>query len=337
MIESHKLLTIAIPTYNGGKTIESMLDILLPQIDDRVEVLISDNCSSDNTQIIVSKYLTKYPFIKYIRNKYNIGADRNFLQCMYAAKGMFTMLLSDDDILVENALEKILEFLEKNYFVSLVFLNTISFKDRYVDISHCNVFTEFSKYIEKDIVTTDKFVFMEYVGRQWGFTSSFLWNTNRFREIKNPEKFYGTFWLQSYIHILCSNRETDKLGIIAGPCVAAGGYGIIPNFDACDVEVISFKKMIDFASEIGGYNKKQLTDMWLWKICFVLKRRIIKERSIGICVTSSHKLFSCLKKYPYVWFHLFPYLLVPSFVCKIIVYFVRYWQKRPFNTCVNRE
>lgn len=44
-----KLLTIAIPTYNGARTIASMLNILLPQVDERVEVLVSDNCSTDNT------------------------------------------------------------------------------------------------------------------------------------------------------------------------------------------------------------------------------------------------------------------------------------------------
>ena len=50
-----KLLTIAIPTYNGSKTISDMLNILLPQVDDRVEIIISDNCSTDNTEDIIRK------------------------------------------------------------------------------------------------------------------------------------------------------------------------------------------------------------------------------------------------------------------------------------------
>ena len=49
------LLTIAIPTYNGSKTIRNMLDLLLPQCNDQVELLISDNCSTDNTEVIIDE------------------------------------------------------------------------------------------------------------------------------------------------------------------------------------------------------------------------------------------------------------------------------------------
>ena len=42
-MDNEKLLTIAIPTYNGANTISNMLEILLPQCDERVEILISDN------------------------------------------------------------------------------------------------------------------------------------------------------------------------------------------------------------------------------------------------------------------------------------------------------
>ena len=52
-MDNEKLLTIAIPTYNGAKTIANMLEILLPQCDERVEVLISDNASTDDTKLII--------------------------------------------------------------------------------------------------------------------------------------------------------------------------------------------------------------------------------------------------------------------------------------------
>lgn len=332
-----KLLTIAIPTYNGSKTISDMLNILLPQIDDRVEVIISDNCSTDNTADIIRKYLQKYKYIRYIRNKKNIGADRNFLQCMLLASGKFCMLLSDDDILVEGALTKILCFIEENPNVSLAFLYTVSFKDKYIDIMHCKNFKEYSRKPLNNIVTTDKKEFFSYVGRQWGFTSSFLWNTERCKNIEKPEKFFGSYWLQSYIHILCSNNKNDKLGIIAGPCIAAGGYGIIPNYDAYEVEVVSFKKMLDFAHAKAGYDNEQLIKLWLWKVCFILKRTLIKERGSGKKITSFKNVFKYLKKYPYVWIHLFPYLLLPESLCKIILKIVRKKEKRNFDSYVNRE
>ena len=115
------LLTISIPTYNGSKTISKMLDVLLPQCDARVQVLISDNASTDNTKSVIESYRSIYPMIKYIRNDRNIGPDSNFLQCLELAEGKYTLLLSEDDILMENKLSLILSFLNKNESMSLVY------------------------------------------------------------------------------------------------------------------------------------------------------------------------------------------------------------------------
>ena len=114
------LLTIAIPTYNGSRTIRNMLDLLLPQCNAQVELLISDNCSTDNTEQIINEYKSKWTYIEYHRNETNIGPDANFLQCMQMARGCFTWLVSDDDIVMEGAVEKVLEYLSKHKDVGLV-------------------------------------------------------------------------------------------------------------------------------------------------------------------------------------------------------------------------
>ena len=331
-----KLLTIAIPTYNGEKTISDMLELLLPQVDDRVEIIISDNCSTDDTYDIINKYIKKYQFIKYIRNKTNIGADRNFLQCILLSKGKFNMLLSDDDIIVEGGVGKILNFLEKYPDVSLVFLHTLSFLDKYRSIENCCLLKH-SAIPHRDICTTDKKEFMSFVGRQWGFMSSFLCRTDLCKKVKNPGRFLDSYWLQSYIHAFCAKGEDTKLGIICGPTVAAGGYGIIPNFDSYEVEVASYKKMLDFACDEAGFDKKQLNNLWLWRSCYILKRVVIKEKAVGKHLTSVDKVFHTLKDYPYAWVNLFPFLIMPDFICKLILKLVRFKQKRKFVSYIHRE
>lgn len=335
-MKSRPILTIAVPTYNGSNTIGFMLDILLPQINEKIEVIISDNCSTDNTVQIISTYIKKYPFIRYIRNERNLGADSNFLQCMRLAKGKYTLLISDDDIIIEDAVEKICDFLDENPEVTLAYLDTVEFKDRYIDKKHTTRFKDKSKPVLRNICTKDKFEFISYVGRQWGFTSSFLWNTDKCKTIKNPELYYGTYWLQSYIHIGCSTEKDSLLGMIAGPCIAAGAYGIINNYDIAEIEGIYYKKMLDYACETAGYNLKQLEKLWVWKICFLASRSIIKERSIGTKKTSEKKLFCILNKYPYAWIHLFPVFLLPDFVCKYILIIVRKKQGRKQLSYINR-
>lgn len=333
--EYQPLLTIAVPTYNGAKTIRNMLNILLPQVDERVEVLISDNCSIDETPQIIEDYKKKYPLIQTFRNETNLGPDENFLKCARLAKGKFTLLFSDDDILIEGSLRHIISFLEENGEVSLVFLYTVGFRDRYIDSEHCQKFIKYSKEPRADFCTTDKKDFIKYVGRQFGFLSSFIWATGRFQKIKNPEKFFNSYWLQGYLQILCSDKVTDLLGIIAGPCVAAGHYGIIANYDSAKVEVL-YKKMLDYAVRIAGYDRKQLNRLWLWHVCFLTRRAIIKENSIGVHITSKKLLFKTLCQYPYAWFHLFPFMLIPASVCRVILNIVRKLQGRSFTSFVNR-
>lgn len=311
------LLTVAIPTYNGEATISNMLDRLLPQCDSRVQVLISDNASKDQTESVIQKYLEKYPFIKYVRNEKNIGPDSNFLQCMELAEGKYTWLLSDDDILMEGKLEIILEFLSCDEEISLVYLNAKGFHERYIDEEHCE-FYQRAIYDHTSFVTIDKKKFMAYAGRMWGFLSCFVCLTEAFKSLSNVDCYKGTNWLQSYIHILCAEYGEKKLGVISEPCIGAGIYSIVSNFDSARVDGVTYREMLDFAIA-HGFDRKQLDDLFIWRICFISKRSIVKEKASGVCRTNVKALIRCTKKYPYAWVMLYPYLLAPKWLCKIAV------------------
>lgn len=328
------LLTISVPTYNGSKTISNMLDVLLPQCNGQVQVLISDNASTDNTKEIIENYCMKYPQIKYIRNEKNIGPDSNFLQCMELAEGKYTLLLSDDDILMEGKLQLILNFLKYNEDISLVYLNAKGFHEKYIDEAHCEFYNR-AIYDNKEFVTSDKVKFMNYAGRMWGFLSCFICLTEAFKSIDNCEKFKKTNWLQSYIHILCSEYGNKKLGVISNPCIGAGIYSIVSNFDSARVDGITYREMLDFAVK-HGFDCKQLDDLFIWRICFISKRAIVKEKASGVRKTDVKTLIHCTKKYPYAWAMLYPYILAPTWICKIAV---RVNEKKKYNERLhlNRE
>lgn len=312
-----KLLTIAVPTYNGSGTIKNMLDILLPQCDERVEVLICDNASTDGTGDIIKDYIVKYPFIRYICNKKNIGPDSNFILCMTAGAGKYTLLLSDDDILVENSLKDILDFLKTNEDMGLIYLNALGFYEKYVDAAHCERYQR-AIYDNKMFSTTDRKLFMEYAGRMWGFLSCFICLTEAIKSVKNVEQFKGTNWLQSYIHILCSNYGEGRMGVISKPVIAAGIYNIISNFDSAVVDGVNYRKMLDFAVD-HGFDKKQLDNLFVWRICFIAKRAVVKEKAAGVKKTDLKTLFNCTKQYPEAWIKLYPFICAPSWLCKVAV------------------
>lgn len=334
MQENRPILTIAIPTYNGSKTISNMLNILLPQCDNKVEIIVSDNCSTDDTPQIIAEYRKKYPCIKMIRNEKNIGADGNFLQCMLQASGKYTMLISDDDIIVEDAISKIVSFLTFHPEVSLAYLDSVAFKDNYVDVASCHSYSRLRNF-SKSYTTTDKTDFFSCCERLFGFTSSFVWSTQRIHEIEYPQKYFNTYFLQAYMCIRCSDRPDDVLGLIHGPCVAIGEYGIIGNYDVALVEGVFYHKMMEEAIQCG-YPRDQFEKWYEWKLCFLCRNAIIKEKAVNQKRTTAKSVFVASIKHPRTWLRLYPLLLLPRWFCCIVLSIVRKKQGRQFASYVNR-
>lgn len=319
-MKKRPLLTIAIPTYNGAKTIENLLNLLLPQCTPEIEILISNNCSTDNTNEIIECYRDKYPFIKNHLNEKNIGPDANFLQCMKMATGKFTWLVSDDDVVIDGSVCKILDFLTKYDEVGLVYLTTVDFRGKFETVDKCTVHTPI---LSNDICTTNKEEFMKYARQYWGFMSSFICNTDKFGRIANPEQYYGTYWLQSYIHALCAKGDSCQLGLVKGPCVGAGIYINTANFDSALINGLYYRKMLDFMVSEVGFSEKQLDALYVWRICLLGRHDILKEKASGIHKLNIKVLFGCTKHYWQAWITLYPIFLVPSFICKPAFSFYR--------------
>ena len=109
-----KILSICMPTYNRGAVLDGALEALekaLKQIDSsEIELVISDNCSPDNTKEVVQKYKEKgLPISTYIRNEENLGIIGNIKQCFKLAKGKYVWVLGDDDYIRQDTLKIILD------------------------------------------------------------------------------------------------------------------------------------------------------------------------------------------------------------------------------------
>ena len=121
-------LTVAIPTYNRSEYLPKALDSVLQQINvnniGMLEVLISDNNSTDNTVEVVNRYIEKYPdVITYHKNPENIGFDRNIDMLFKKAKGEYVWILSDDDALSNTAISDVVGIVSKYGKLSVIFTN----------------------------------------------------------------------------------------------------------------------------------------------------------------------------------------------------------------------
>jgi abequosyltransferase len=112
-------LSICIPTYNFGKFIGQTLDSILPNLRDGVEVVILDGGSTDDTAVIVEKRQREFPQIKYHRQEFRGGIDRDIAKVVNLANGKYCWLFSADDIMMSNAVDKVINSIQSNVDVYL--------------------------------------------------------------------------------------------------------------------------------------------------------------------------------------------------------------------------
>lgn len=110
-------LSICIPTANRKKELAIQIETLINQaksnnIIDKIQIVIGDNTDREDQQI--DPLLLKNTCIKYIRNEGNLGYAKNVNNVLKNADGDFAWLLSDDDVLLENALIRIFDAVINN-------------------------------------------------------------------------------------------------------------------------------------------------------------------------------------------------------------------------------
>mgnify|MGYP003779695595 FL=1 len=115
------LLSICIPTYNRAELLDYVLNGIFSQCNEdilqKIEVVVSDNDSKDETWKIVDTYLTKYKYnLQYHKNLTNIWSNKNVIKVTEYAQWKYIRLLADDDCLTDFALEYVLDIIKKTDF-----------------------------------------------------------------------------------------------------------------------------------------------------------------------------------------------------------------------------
>lgn len=117
------LVSVIMPVYNAGDFLMEAIESILNQTYHNFELIIIDDCSTDNSLSIINSYKSKYPEkIKVVKTKKNLncGGDRCANKGLKYAKGKYVARMDADDIAHPKRLEKQVAFLEKNPSIFLV-------------------------------------------------------------------------------------------------------------------------------------------------------------------------------------------------------------------------
>ena len=212
-------LSICIPTYNrSGHLLECVQNILSAagEYSHQIEIVISDNASTDDTKAKGEELQSKYHFIKYHRNETNV-IDKNFFIAAGLAGGDYLWILGDDDRIEENAIEEVFEKIRAGYNLIVVnhsiWLNQFSqeFKKKAIPLA-------------KDIVFINSNKLLSVLGPRLGFISSVVIKRDIF--LKVPSFEYESFYEYGYsfmTSVYFAVRQDCRACFIAKPLVKQTG------------------------------------------------------------------------------------------------------------------
>lgn len=130
-------LSIIIPNYNKGEYIEECLNSIINQNYSDYEIIVIDDCSTDNSLSILEKFNKKYEFITLIKHNYNKNGSNTRNEGIEIAKGDYILFFDSDDILEPNILKICMKkIIETN--ADLLIANYYNLKDskKAIDINN---------------------------------------------------------------------------------------------------------------------------------------------------------------------------------------------------------
>jgi glycosyltransferase involved in cell wall biosynthesis len=202
------LVTIAIPTFNrANKYLKQAIECSRSQTYKNIEIIVSDNCSTDNTEEVVKSF--NDPRIRYFRQTSNVGMLNNENFCVDSASGEFFLLLCDDDMIDEDLVEACLDAANYDTNVGVILTGTRVIDEAGVVLSESRN--------NGSGLSTKEFFLAWFEGKVPLYLCSTLYNT---RELKGIGGFRSKMAL--YEDVVALVQLASRFGRVDVPEVKAG-------------------------------------------------------------------------------------------------------------------
>jgi glycosyltransferase involved in cell wall biosynthesis len=183
----------------------------------QVEVVISDNASTDNTTAIVKEFQNKFANIKYFRNETNLGFDRNILNIIEKSEGEYCLTIGDDDGFFPGSFSYILNKI-KTMGAPYYIINSWGYDHElvYPILSHPNMQTD------KDILYESLTEYVRTINKKGDLLGavcglSHIFHRDEWMNFENKEQYIGTNVI--YFHISLSVFKNSRCAILAEPII----------------------------------------------------------------------------------------------------------------------
>lgn len=307
------LLSICIPTYNRSACLRVCLESILQSaegIQDQIEILISDNDSTDDTNSVASKFSAQYPCIRYDRNSRNLGCERNVYKVVSSTATEYIWIVGDDDKIAPNAIPTILKHLESKYDL---IVTDYAIYDKYIAIQKLP--SRFN--LTDNRVFDDLDELMKVFGIQLGYMSNLIMKKSVFLSTPFPEyEAFADYGFSIMYTVYAGLQPSAQVLYLADPLVhnRADNSG---NFDWYKYFVEGTSLTLD-ALRNKGYSKDAVRAAKHMNIKdYVIRDILVRKRDDRETWGLFSRMYPYYKKNWLFWLGCVPALLLPRFLVKL--------------------
>ncbi len=123
------LVTIVLPTYNRCHYLPASIESCLCQTHSNLELIVVDDCSSDDTAKVVNAFIEKDERVRYVRNDRNLRLPESLNTGFRSARGEYLTWTSDDNMYRANAIDVMVRYLESHPKVGMVYAGYTAVND----------------------------------------------------------------------------------------------------------------------------------------------------------------------------------------------------------------
>jgi abequosyltransferase len=338
-MDNKPILSICIPTYNREKYVVDAINSILKQVDDNnfneIEICISDNCSTDNTENAI-KFIKPFNLpiqIVYNKNARNLGADNNFLKVVEMASGEYCCFLSSDDAFEDSAINKMLNKIKLNRQTDIFILNCsaydIALKNRILGVSVLK-----KKYGE-DYYFENSFDAVKNITSQLGYISALMFRRNKWLEVIGYSDFIGSAYVHIYM-ILMMIKSGSRVLFVADDLIKYrfGNDSFLDDLGIFRRHKLDVESYYTISAKVFG----EYSDAHRAIINAFFDTNVNAKMIGGIKVKRDKKLtkdindllFAYYKNFPKFWMIVVPFMLVPTWVYELATktFYKRQFQKQ---------
>ncbi|MFP5040414.1 glycosyltransferase family 2 protein [Parasediminibacterium sp. JCM 36343] len=134
-----KYVSIVMCTYNGSKYLAEQLESIVNQDYRPIEMVVVDDCSTDNTWQILQGWQSKYPFFRIFQNESNLGYNKNFEKAIQLATGEYIALSDQDDIWMPDKISLLVAAMQAKPDAVLAHSKNVAMENGILKYNHANL------------------------------------------------------------------------------------------------------------------------------------------------------------------------------------------------------